>query len=226
MNESVNIKPLIVASHYSENLDWLVNQSQYPFVVYSKNATEAAKYNIPTDKFNTIPNKGKESSSYLKYIIDNYYKLPDHVAFCHGHDTAWHQDKTLIQALDEYSGEEFWSLNNTYYRNILYRGCPENSVWMHICWSWYAIDLPMPEIMEHTMSAQFVVPKESILRNSLQFYEKCYEFLMEQTLLEDLRLGIMFEQLWYYIMTHKTHEPKRVERTILDERGWNVCTTT
>lgn len=226
MDRHANIKPLIVASHYSENLDWLINQSQYPFVVYTKNEVEAEKYNMPTDKLNIIPNKGKESSSYLKYIIDNYYKLPDYIAFCHGHDTAWHQDKTLIQALDEYNGEEFWSLNNTYYRNILYKGCPENSVWMHICWSWYAIDLPMPEIMEHTMSAQFVVPKESILRNSLQFYENCYEFLMKQTLLEDLRLGIMFEQLWYYIMTHKTHEPKRVERTILDERGWNVCTTT
>jgi len=219
-------KPFILASHYSENLNWLIEQTEYPFVVYTKNPIEAAKYNLPPEKMKILPNKGKESSSYLKYIIDNYHDLPDHIAFCHGHDTAWHQDKTLLEALREYNGQEFWSLNNPYFRNILYKGCPENHVWMHICWSWYAIDLPLPEMMEHTMSAQFVVPKESILRNPLKFYEKCYELLMEQTLLEDLRLGIMFEQLWYYITTHKTHEPMRLEKTILDERGWTVCTTT
>jgi hypothetical protein len=217
---------VIVASHYSEDLKWLVDQKEYPFVVYSKNEAEVSKYNLPSTSVHILPNKGKESSSYLKYIIDNYHNLPDHVAFCHGHETAWHQDKTLLEALGEYNGEEYWSLNNTYYRNILYKGCQENQVWWHICWSWYAINLPLPELMEHTMSAQFVVPKESILRNPLEFYEKCYDMLMDQFLLEDLRLGIMFEQLWYYIMTHKTIEPKRVDRTILDDRGWAVCHTT
>ncbi len=213
------IKPLILASHYSENLNWLLNQTEYDFFVYSKNQEEVSKYLIPKDRVVVLANKGKESSSYLKYIIDNYHNLPNHVAFCHGHDTAWHQDKTILEALQEYKGEEFWSLNNPYYRNVLYKGCPDNSVWLHICSSWYAIDLPLPDRMEHTMSAQFVVPKESILRNSLEFYEKCHGLLMEQVLLDDLRLGIMFEQLWYYIMTHKTHEPSRLERTIINDRG-------
>jgi hypothetical protein len=212
-------KPMILASHYSENLTWLVNQSQYDFIVYSKNEAEVSKYGISPERVVLLPNKGKETSSYLKFIIDRYDSLPDHVAFCHGHDTAWHQDRTVLEALQNYRGQEFYTLNNPYYRNLLFEGCPDQIVWDHMKLAWHCIDLPFPSKLEHTMSAQFVAPRESILRNPLSFYQKCYDWMMDQTVLDDLRLGIMFEQLWYYFLTHKTVEPRLCSHTTVEDRG-------
>lgn len=211
--------PLIVASHHSENLKWMLDQDRYDYVVYSKNQPDISKYEIDPSKVVILPNKGKESSSYLKFIIDRYDSLPSHVAFCHGHDTAWHQNKTLLEALDGYMGEEFYTLNNPYYRNLLFDGCPDQIVWDHMKLAWGCIDLPFPKKLEHTMSAQFVVPKESILRNPLSFYQKCYTWIMEQSILDDLRLGIMFEQLWYYFLTHKVTEPRLCSHTTVEDRG-------
>lgn len=68
------------------------------------------------------------------------------------------------------------------------------------------------------MSAQFVVTKQSIQRNSIDFYKKCYNFTVTQESLSELHLDIMIEQLWYYIMTHKNIEPRLVSYTILEER--------
>lgn len=205
------MKPTIVASHYLEDLKWLINQEKYNYIIYSKNSEEIKKYNLPEKKVVIAPNKGKEASSYLKYIIDNYKNLPEHIAFCHGHENAWHQNKTLLEVLDDYRGEEYRTLNNPFLRNNLHDTCsyPDRNVWNNIIKHWHliTINLQLPKRLEHTMSAQFVVTKQSILRNSIDFYKKFYNFTVSQESLSDLHLGIMIEQLWYYIMTHKNIEP-------------------
>jgi hypothetical protein len=213
------IRPLIVASHYSENLQWLVDQNIYDYIVYTKNTEEVSKYKLLPDTVVSLPNKGKETSSYLRYILDNYHSLPNHIAFCHGHDTAWHQDRTILEALSNYKGEDYLTLNNPYYRNLLFEGCPDQIVWDHMKLAWECVALPFPTKLEHTMSAQFVTSKQCIMRNPMSFYQKCYDWIMEQTVLSDLRLGIMFEQLWYYFLTHETVEPRLCLRTTVEDRG-------
>ena len=216
----MELKPLIVASHYSENLDWLVNQDEYEYIVYSKNPQQALVDGVPNRRLEFVPNRGQESSSYYKFILDNYDCLPEYIAFCHGHNHSWHMDKTVIEAIRCYCGEDYYSLNNPYFRNIFYEGCPEQIVWEHMKICWKHINLPMPSYMENTMASQFITKRECLLRNPYSFYEDCYDYMTNQNELDNVRLAIVFEQLWYYITTGKTVEPERVVPNILDERGW------
>ncbi len=216
----------IVSSHYTESLDWLINQNEYDYIIYSKN--ENALNILNTKKIKIIKNKGLEASSYLAYIIDNYNNLPDFIAFCHGHENAWHQDDTIINAIKKYNKtDSFFTLNNPYFRNSLYDDCPlfvnENAkkCWEDIKDFSKNIGLELPNKIEFTMCAQFIVKKECILSRDIKFYKRCYDWLLNQSILDDSRAAILIEQLWYLIFTHNAIEPKLISKTILSERGYN-----
>ena len=74
----------ICSSHFNEDLEWL-KKSQWPVSIVHHEGGAPVEYTY------VIPNVGLEVSAYLKYIIERYDTLPDHVAFIHGHETAWHQ---------------------------------------------------------------------------------------------------------------------------------------
>lgn len=213
----------IISSHYNEDLNWLINQNEYDYVIYSKNES----FNLPTKKFKILTNKGLEATSYLAYIIDNYNNLPDYIAFCHGHETAWHQNDTILNAIKKYNKlDDFFTLNNPYFRNSLYDNCPlftnkgSEKCWEDIKIFSKEVGLVLPDKIEFTMCAQFIIKKECILSRDISFYKKCYDWLMNQQLLEDFRAAILIEQLWYLIFTHKPIEPKLLSKTILSERGY------
>ena len=213
----------IISSHYNEDLNWLINQNEYDYVIYSKNES----FNLPTKKFKILTNKGLEATSYLAYIIDNYNNLPDYIAFCHGHETAWHQNDTILNAIKKYNKlDDFFTLNNPYFRNSLYDNCPlftnkgSERCWEDIKIFSKEVGLVLPDKIEFTMCAQFIIKKECILSRDISFYKKCYDWLMNQQLLEDFRAAILIEQLWYLIFTHKPIEPKLLSKTILSERGY------
>jgi hypothetical protein len=84
----------ICTSHFNEDLGWL-EKSPWPVtVVHHEGGT-------PVDYTYLIPNVGFETTSYLKYIIERYDSLPDHVAFIHGHETAPHQlgDRPMLDMI-------------------------------------------------------------------------------------------------------------------------------
>jgi len=84
----------IITAHWKEDLTWLKN-ADVPVVLIDKEGAEPSPF-VPQ---HTIPNYGLEASSYLKYIVENYENLPDHVAFIHGHETSVHQnhDRPLLE---------------------------------------------------------------------------------------------------------------------------------
>jgi hypothetical protein len=71
---------LIVVSRYNENLDWLSPLHPNNVLVFNKGDD-----NIQT-KFKTIKlkNVGRESHTYLSYIIENYNNLPEIILFTQG----------------------------------------------------------------------------------------------------------------------------------------------
>lgn len=77
---------VIVTSHWKEDLNWL-KKSKYPVVLIDHEGSDPPAIEPTT----IIPNRGNESSSYIRYIIDNWDSLPDYVAFIHGHETSHHQ---------------------------------------------------------------------------------------------------------------------------------------
>jgi hypothetical protein len=68
---------LIVISRYNENLDWL-KELKFPYIIYNKGENNINYPSIPT------PNVGRESETFLRYIVENYPNFPDEIVFLQG----------------------------------------------------------------------------------------------------------------------------------------------
>ena len=212
---------LIVTCHNKEDLSWLVKQQECDYVVYSKKPTALVGTGIDESKIRTVENRGREALVYFKFMIDFYDALPERVAFCHGHETAWHQDVPIMDAIRRDDGSEFFSLNNPYFRHSFYENCPHGqSMWDKLKTYCPIFGITLPEKLEHTWSAQFITTRERILSHPVEFYQRCYDWLNEQREMADFRSAIIFEQLWYYILTGKNVEPRRLAKTIMSENGY------
>ncbi len=176
----------ICTSHFNEDLTWL-EKSQWPVTVIHKEGG----YEFPSHfKSHTIPNEGYEASSYLYYIITRYDTLPDHVAFIHGHETAQHQlgDRPLLDMIKDanISKYNYIPINNFW-----------NCVLLHTTHYYLKPLLPeFPDMFITCAGAQFVVSKEAIRRNPLEFYTKMYE--STKTKNDAVRL----ELSWHLVFTN------------------------
>lgn len=181
----------ICVSHYSENLEWL-KAFEGPVVVIDHDGAEPH----PFETYVTVPNSGYEASAYLKYIIERYDSLPDHVAFIHGHEEADHQ----------LGGRPMLEMIRT--ANIQKYGyVPLNNAWRYVLsdmqlnkfadrWK-QLFAAPMPDRFTLDTAAQFVVSKERILANP----KRKYEFLYENIDTKDD--ATIIEHMWHYIFGEK-----------------------
>jgi hypothetical protein len=109
---------IIVTAHFKEDLAWL-RKSPYPVVVCSKAGADKAAL-TPDAKCTMKFNRGREFGSYLKFIIEYYDQLPLYVAFIHGHETAWHQQLHIFDAIRCAKKKQFGyiSLNNSIFPKL------------------------------------------------------------------------------------------------------------
>ena len=98
-----NIKSYkIVVARYNEDVDWLLPEMKN-VIIYNKG--EPLK-NTKMTSIN-IPNVGRESETYLHYIIDNYDNLPDVVCFTQGMITDHIRRVEPLDALKEFIKQAF-----------------------------------------------------------------------------------------------------------------------
>jgi hypothetical protein len=188
---------VIVANHYQENLDWL-KKSKWPVVVINKEGADPT--DLPVQY--TIPNKGFETSGYLKYIVENYDNLPDHIAFLHGHEEAWHQfhDQGLLELIEgaNIDKHQFIPLNNFMrWYPFADEGNPEI---MDIVTYWDRIGFPIHMHPPHyfmlrvPIGAQFIVAKERILALPKEQWQHWYDAVMEDG---TKKVALFFENVFH-----------------------------
>jgi hypothetical protein len=181
----------ICVSHYSEDLDWL-KQADCPVVVIDHDGAEPH----PFETFLTIPNSGYEASVYLKYIIERYDSLPDHVAFIHGHEEADHQlgGRPMLEMIKTANIKKYGyvPLNNAW-RNVLsaMQLAQFTDRWKQL------FTAPMPDRFTLDTAAQFVVSKSRILANPKSKYEFLYDSIDTK---DD---ATIIEHMWHYIFGEK-----------------------
>eukprot|EP00208_Stichococcus_sp_RCC1054_P007351 CAMPEP_0206146888 /NCGR_PEP_ID=MMETSP1473-20131121/31713_1 /ASSEMBLY_ACC=CAM_ASM_001109 /TAXON_ID=1461547 /ORGANISM="Stichococcus sp, Strain RCC1054" /LENGTH=351 /DNA_ID=CAMNT_0053543609 /DNA_START=378 /DNA_END=1433 /DNA_ORIENTATION=- len=73
---------LVVFARHREDITFLNDMREIPYLVY-QDKNDSAWLQTP-------PGVGDETRAYLKFIVDNYDRLPDRVVFAHAHRTAWH----------------------------------------------------------------------------------------------------------------------------------------
>jgi Protein of unknown function (DUF3431) len=215
---------VIVSAHYKEDLDWLT-KSPWRVVVCDKPGGAAMSF--PPDPTCTLSeNRGREASSYLKYIIENYDNLPERIAFIHGHEDADHQKypRGMLQAIKDAKKDlDFVSLNNWIHLKKDAGPAPQlpvhpNShefgdhpkVYEEMRRNWDTVFRPIlgidiPNYFRFPSSAQFVVSKKAILRQPKDVYQKLYDFMMEPGS-DDWARGVVMEFIWHMLFTGQGHD--------------------
>lgn len=216
---------VIVSAHYKEDLEWL-KRSNYPVIICDKPGGSDTSFDPdPTCTLNE--NKGREASSYLKYIIENYDNLPNKIAFIHGHEDADHQryPKGLLRAIEDAKTDEFdfISLNNWIHLKKDTGPSPQlpvhpNSheigdhpkVYEEMRNNWDTVFRPifginLPQYFRFPSCAQFIVSKKAIQRRPKSEYQKLYDFMMEPGS-DDWARGVALEFMWHMLFTEQGHD--------------------
>lgn len=187
---------VIVVSQYKEYVEWL-NNTKVPVIVCSKTDTTTGCY--------VNKNKGREVSGYLRFILQNYHRLPKHIAFIHGHEEAWHQKlspNNMLKAITEcakYKKYGYVSLNNYYFDD---RKVATNKLMkeLHLIWDeWFRpfLQRDAPTYVLHDCCAQFIVSRERVIKNSKAAYLHWYDKITMHK--NDYEMGLIFEYIWHII---------------------------
>ena len=200
----------IIVSRYNENIEWLNNEMQN-CIIYNK----GNKLNIDNEII--IENVGRESETYLHYIITNYDNLPDIIVFTQakiadhkGSDDVNYliniKNEALYHSksqnfLTHYHGKNVWDIqwdndwnfsNGKYYLSDNYKNEPIK----FIDWFKQNIHINYPDPIKIYSSAIFAVKKEVILKKSLQYYEN---LILQVNHDINPTEGHFFERSWFYV---------------------------
>jgi hypothetical protein len=209
-----NTELIIVSSHFNEDLNWLL-KAPVPVVVCGKDGEKPAA--IPTNEACKTINEGYEASSYLKFIIANYENLPQYVLFLHGHENAHHQKRDIFEEIKQrkWFNKPYYSVNKF---GLIQ--CMNGSI--HMCdqlrplWDTYFrpyLKRDAPKNLVCDCCAQFVISRDTILKNPKEAYEKWLQLLIEdykkysdifkhtdQTMHSPgKQIAMLFEYLWHII---------------------------
>ncbi|EED11420.1 conserved hypothetical protein [Talaromyces stipitatus ATCC 10500] len=172
----------------------------------------------PTAEHHPPMNKGREAMVYLSYIIDNYDRLPDIVAFIHSHQFSWHNEGVF----GSNAATMLRRLNLSYvtrkgYMNLRCSWSPGCPSWIHpgtlkedltkqeeivFARSWAEIfpNQPIPDVLAQPCCAQFAVSRERI--NSIpQLHFVLWRDWLLHTEQSDYISGRIWEHLWHVIFT-------------------------
>ena len=110
----------VVVSRYNKDTNFvysLKDIAPVKVMVYDK-CNPRTPYNVPV-------NIGREASTFLKYIIDHYTKLPEFTFFIHDEDRSWHHNGTIAERFKEAldSKKLFYNINNSYIRGKICLYC-------------------------------------------------------------------------------------------------------
>lgn len=159
--------------------------------------------------------RGRETASYLSYLIDNYDKLPEYSIFVHAKHGQWHNDVGSRTA-DVLKSLRFQHINATGFVNIrcsLFPGCPvsvnpldptEYDIRNRDTRAFFAeiymelFDVPREQVPRHignVCCTQFAVTRARILQRPKSDYERMLRWA-DHTHEGDFGVGWVFEKLW------------------------------
>lgn len=200
----------IVVARYNENIDWLSSEINN-CIIYNKGNRLNVKNEI------MLENIGRESETYLNYIIINYHNLPDVVVFTQANiddhrgcndinyllklkNEALQYSKSIPYMIhfESYLGincwDRYWNYqNDSYYLKDNYKN---NSPVLFYHWFKKYVNYTYPDPIVLYPNGIFAVRKDLILANSLEYYKLLIEQVNHHINPSE---GHFFERSWYYI---------------------------
>ena len=126
----------------------------------------------------------------MKYIISNYWSIPEAVFFIHDEDRSWHHRgllterfSTLVESF-RLSGTGFYEINEppldfvSDIQSLVKSGFWEECLEQELGLPPHTLK---PRERERKCCSQFIVSKRNILQHPKQFYEKLYDWTIQNT---------------------------------------------
>jgi hypothetical protein len=215
LNDTIMTAFKIVVARYSESIEWLLPILHHCIII-----NKGEPLNIKNEK--CITNVGRESESYLHYIIDNYHDLPEIVLFTQAtitdhispNETPVEYLHKLLEeaeqngaslprashnymespALNSEFGPQWNIINKDFAKRYSDQSAPLFCDWFceHV--------LPVyPNPIHMWLNGLFAVRRENIVRKPIEYYEKLLKTVNHNI---DPVEGHFFERSWYYIFLH------------------------
>ena len=215
-------KILVMGKLLKEDTDWVGNDlSDWHNAIYY---VDLPSNETSPSGLRTKINKAKEATPYLTYIVDNYPKFPDVMAFVHAHKngmpTAWHNDARNHDAVNMMRDLKLETVIERGYVNlrcITEIGCPDEvqpfrdppngekhaehafpyvyADFFNVTWAAMQEQIP---IVATPCCAQFAVSRAQILARPKEDYEKYMKYI-ENTHFDDDTSGRVMEYMWHII---------------------------
>lgn len=203
----------IVTARYNESVAWLAPFSEH-VRLYNKGTT------VPEISGVNLPNIGRESHTYLQYILDYYDRLPPIIAFTQGDITEELAEqypgsgKTGCEFIIELirSAHEHGQSQNFFYNERIappWRATPDLRMFSYkdnrldtidmTLGEWYKsrIGKTYPESPPWYIHALFAVKRERILQHPRSLYER----LIADLATTDPEVGHFCEKIWLILFS-------------------------
>lgn len=201
----------IVVARYNENIEWLKSDMSN-CIIYNK----GDKLNIYNEIL--LKNVGRESETYLHYIITNYYNLPDVVVFTQARISdhkgindinylikiknealTYSKSRDILTHYDLGENIHFdkeWNLRKDgYYLRGNYKN---NKPITFLEWFKRNIDQNYPNPINIYINGIFAVKKENIINKPIEYYKRLIEEVNHHI---NSTEGHFFERSWFYIFS-------------------------
>jgi hypothetical protein len=217
---------LIVVARYTENIDWLVPYASQSLIV-NKEQVVTSSFLVPFPNVIKEDNIGRESHTYLLFIIKNYHCLPEIVIFTQGRiEDHFSEDVSSLFARFIHEASVQGASSPTYIHcqqnsscksswdpdwNVFYDDCKLPRYILEDCYlnnhrisfsEWFKNNIGRPYTFPFKIyrNAIFAVHKTRILSRPLPFYENLMRFCSHHV---DPAEGHFLERSWYYIFNDK-----------------------
>jgi hypothetical protein len=213
-----------VVSAYHNDISWIGNYTKR-YIIYDKSHT----LNVANTKIIQPENVGYNCYDICHFIIENYDRLPDLIAFLEGNPFDHCKKETfdkLIYNTSFTSIEDYSHIPESYAHKKA-----EDGGYMEINTSWYLTSHTQthgietcrysgnynsfldeifqnpdhPEYIRFAPGGQYIVPRENILFYSKRFYEKIMSVVDYHRIPAESH---MIERMLYYIFTNRWEERK------------------
>jgi len=159
---------MLVIAKYKEDISW-------------SNGLDRKVY----DKSNGIPNIGRESETYIRYILEHYDNLPNVISFCQGNPFDH-----VPNYLDVYKEIGFWGKDHITYHD----SDPHHPTSLPVRAFAEKLDIILPDDWFFQAGANFTLSREIILKHNIDFYKKINKLINEYEL-----APWALERLWVHI---------------------------
>lgn len=191
---------LLVVSKFNEDISWVKNV-KHKTLIYDK-SDNPVKNSIKRENF------GREAETLLNYIISHYHNLPEITIFLQGDPRSNPPLNTIEECVEKINNLNKFDLHGF----LTWDGIVDiENNWLKKVPSIHKkIFKNYKKDVKFSLGAQFVIPRQNILKNSLDFYIWLYNEMkkfnnkMLDSSIENFNDGIdawSMEATWYEILT-------------------------